>query len=47
MKRVTLRRVLAAMSFLVVIVGGAAVPATAAVDTAKMAPTCWHDRCPL
>lgn len=47
MKRLTFQRALAALSFLGVILGGAAVPAVAAVDSGQMAPMCWHDRCQL
>lgn len=47
MKRTTLQRALAAVSFLAVILGGAAVPASAAVESGQAAPMCWHDRCQL
>lgn len=47
MTRMTLRRVLTSVSFLAVILGGAAAPAVASVDTGPMNPACWHDRCQL
>lgn len=47
MTRLTLRRVLTSVSFLAVILGGAAAPAVASVDTGSMSPYCWMDRCQL
>lgn len=45
MTRISLRRVLTAVSFLALLVGGAAAPAVAAVDDAERSAPCWYSAC--
>lgn len=47
MKRMMLRRTATALSLVAFLLGGATVPASAAVDSGQPVPMCWHDRCPL